>query len=521
MTSRGRDWRRALQSGASEQQVRELVRNIAQATESRVTLLAVRDEGGTPVPAFVIADSQGESTAIQGDYLSAEAAAAEGHVTSGVETVAARPGRAPRRCRSRSAARPRWVAVLSSPLAEVDDNVALIRRQILIAGAIALVAASLVGFWASGAVSRRLRRLRQAAEQVAEGDFGQTIPIDSSDELGQLARTFNEMQRRLARLDSARKEFIANASHELRTPIFSLGGFVELLETENPSAAERRAFVAEMRGQIERLQKLTADLLDLSKLDADVMEMQHERVDLKELARDVAGEFRPAAKRHQARLEVRGRGQAIALADPDRVAQIIRILLDNALTHTPEGTKVNVTAVRGADAAELIVGDDGKGLDARALDRVFDRFYTGDTATGLRPRPGDRLRTRHPDGGFAGGRLPARLHRLHPVPAPGARPQPATPAGRGRGVRPAALLAAASLTAAIVSGCGGGDDNGSEQASTSTSTTEVVVASEQRRLQPGRDLRAGGPRRGHGPLDLRQRLGRRPRRAPRGRARAS
>jgi len=201
---------RALQTRAPEEQVRELVQSIGQATESRVTLLAVRDESGTPAPAFVIADSQGESTAIQGDYLSADAAAAEGHVTSGVETVAGnRVGTSS--VPIEAAGRTEWVAVLSSPLAEVEDNVALIRRQILIAGGIALVGASLAGFWAAGAASRRLRRLRQAAEQVAEGDFGQTIPIDSSDELGQLARTFNEMQRHLARLDRARKEFIANA----------------------------------------------------------------------------------------------------------------------------------------------------------------------------------------------------------------------------------------------------------------------------------------------------------------------
>jgi signal transduction histidine kinase len=371
----------ALEGGQTNASVRDLVRRMGQVTESRVTLLAVRDESGTPTPAFVIADSQGELTAIQGSYGVADSSAAEGRVTSGVQTIAGE--------RVGAAAVPvsdgettRWVAVLSSPLADVADNVALIRRQILIAGLIALAAASLIGYWASGAMSRRLRRLRQAAEQVARGDFDHPIPIDSSDELGQLARTFNEMQHRLARLDSARKEFIANASHELRTPIFSLGGFVELLETEDPSAAERRQFVGEMRGQIERLQKLTADLLDLSKLDADAMEISLEDVDLKQLARTISDEFKGTARRHRAHLEVRGRGHAVALADPGRVSQIIRILIDNALTHTPSGTKVTVTAVRGGRAAELIVGDDGKGIDPRALDRVFDRFYTGNAGIG-------------------------------------------------------------------------------------------------------------------------------------------
>jgi signal transduction histidine kinase len=372
---------RAVESGASEQQVDALVREIAQATESRATLLAVQDDSGESTPAFVISDSQSEATAIQSDYASAEIAAEQGDVTSGVETVAGN------RVGTSSVAieldgEPRWVAVLSSTLAEVDDDVALVRRQILIAGAIALAGAALVGFWASGAVSRRLRRLRRAAEQVASGDFSQPIPIESSDELGQLARAFNDMQRRLARLDRSRKEFIANASHELRTPIFSLGGFVELLETEDPSVSEREAFVSEMRGAIGRLQKLTTDLLDLSKLDADVMELEREPVDLKERALEVAEEFRPRARHHGFRLQVRGRGQAVAQADPGRVSQIIRILIDNALTHTPEGTTVTVTTVRGDTTADLIVADDGRGIESRALDRVFERFYSGDSATG-------------------------------------------------------------------------------------------------------------------------------------------
>ena len=219
--------------------------------------------------------------------------------------------------------------------------------------------------------------------QVADGDFGSRIPVDSADELGQLARTFNEMQRRLAELDRARKQFIANASHELRTPIFSLGGFVELLEDEDPSPEERAEFVRTMREQIERLTKLTTDLLDLSKLDAGAIVMQAEPVDLSALARDVSREFGPAPT-STARGSSCGRPSrpALARADPDRVRQIIRILLDNALTHTPEGTKVTVTAYTANRRAELTVSDEGPGIPQRVQGRIFERFYTGDTAGG-------------------------------------------------------------------------------------------------------------------------------------------
>ena len=145
--------------------------------------------------------------------------------------------------------------------------------------------------------------IQDAAHKVAEGDFGARIPVDSSGQLGQLARTFNEMQRRLAELDNARKQFIANASHELRTPIFSLGGFVELLEEDEPTPEEREEFVRTMRQQIDRLTKLTADLLNLSQLDAGGIVMAPSSVDLTDLARSVDPRVR--APRRPARLAAR------------------------------------------------------------------------------------------------------------------------------------------------------------------------------------------------------------------------
>jgi two-component system, OmpR family, sensor kinase len=258
-----------------------------------------------------------------------------------------------------------------------------VKHEIVIGGLFALLFAFGLGYFSAQQVARRLNRIEAAARKIADGDFGSRIPVDSTGQLGRLARTFNEMQRRLAELDGARKQFIANASHELRTPIFSLGGFVELLEEEDPSPEERAEFVHTMREQIERLTKLTTDLLDLSQLDAGAIVVRADSVDLSALARDVAREFGPRADQHGSRLELRRPSRpVVARADPERVRQITRILLDNALTHTPEGTKVTVTANSVNRRVELTVSDEGSGIPLRAQGRIFERFYTTESAGG-------------------------------------------------------------------------------------------------------------------------------------------
>jgi signal transduction histidine kinase len=371
---------RAMRQGLSQQQLGTLLRRVSQATDSRVTLLGVRAVGGSLTPAFVVSDSQAESNPVAARYQVA-ARAVDGQTRAGTEVISG--ARSAEVAVPLPASHPVWIAVFSATLGEVNDNVALIRRQILIAGAIALALSLLAGFWAARAISRRLSRLDRAAQRVARGDFA-PIPVDSSDELGQLARTFNDMQRRLADLDQARKQFIANASHELRTPIFSLGGFVELLDEDEPDPEVRAEFVRTMREQVERLTKLTTDLLDLSTLDAGAMEISTVQVDLGELATEIAREFGPAATHHRSRLEVRTPERpALADADADRVRRIIRILLDNALSHTPEGVKVTVTTTQDSRRAELIVSDEGgPGIGPRSQARIFERFFTGDSAGG-------------------------------------------------------------------------------------------------------------------------------------------
>lgn len=372
---------RALDSAASPAQIERITSAAAQKADARATVLGVRSGPRGPRPEFVIADSEIERTAVAPSYPAAATAAATGRPGTAVETVSSQQVGETAIAVSRHG-RPRWVLVLSAPLAEVADNVALIKRQILIAGGIALILAFGAGWLAAGAHARRLRRLEEAAEKVADGDFRTPIPDEGNDEVGQLAAALDEMQTRLARLDSARKAFIANASHELRTPIFSLAGFAELLEDEDPDPASRAEFVRNMREQIARLTKLTADLLDLSKLDADAIEIRAEPVELGELAGRVSAEFSPAAERHSSPIAVRPKARAMASADPDRVAQIMRILIDNALTHTPAGTSIAISADSSNGSAILVVADDGPGVDAPSRARIFERFYTADRVRG-------------------------------------------------------------------------------------------------------------------------------------------
>ena len=366
--------------------LRRAVRQISQRADGRLTLLGVRTEDSGPAPSFVVADSELERTALLPSYPAARAALSGGRVSTAVERVGGQPIGETAIVLS-TGERPQWVSVFSTPLDDVDDSVGLIQRQILIAGLIALAAALAAGWFAARGHSRRLRRLEEAAQNVAEGDLQTPIPVDSRDEVGQLAATLNEMRVRLARLDSARKEFIANASHELRTPIFSLSGFMELLEDDDPDPAARAEFVRTMREQVDRLTKLTIDLLDLSKLDAEAIEIRRERVRLADVAQRVAEEFGPRADSHGSSIAIADGNGAAANADPDRVAQIMRILIDNVLTHTPPGTAITVQtktndAGNPSATASLTVTDDGPGIDAHSRDRVFERFYTGDEVSG-------------------------------------------------------------------------------------------------------------------------------------------
>jgi len=319
-----------------------------------------------------------------------------------------------------------YALVMSRPLSGLAGASAVVGRGFLFAAAITLAIAVLVGTWVAGRLVRRLGALR---DDVLAG----AVPReDTRDEVGDLARAFAAMQRRVDEQEQARRTFVATASHELRTPLASLrlmlGLLAEDLRESDPDVEDARAQVERAAAQSDRLGRLANDLLDLSRLDA-VVALRDEPVELGGLARAVTAEF------DGVELELESADGVWAQADPGAVARIARILLDNARRHGPPGSPVELEVRSGAAGCVLAVSDRGPGVAPEDRERIFERFERGDGPLN--------------DGGFGLGlaiarELALRMRgdlRLDPR-APGGRFVLELPAARAAALAPAAPHAA-------------------------------------------------------------------------------
>jgi signal transduction histidine kinase len=346
------------------------VEGSASALDVRVVVF---QELGPPLQLAVLADSlRSSSSTIESDPV-ALAAARSGQVQRGTVT---RSG-SERAEVAVPVAGSSELVLLSGSLAEARQSVETVRKQLLVAAIPALLIALLIGILGARRLTSRIRRLERGADRIAAGSLEQPIEDEGKDEVGQLSRSFERMRQRLAGLDEARREFIANASHELRTPIFALSGFLELLSEEEMDEASRKEFLETMRGQVERLERLATALLDLSRLDADKLDLVLEPLALTALAESLKQEFAAAAElsEHPLSLPASGQTEPIVEADEQRALRIGRILLENAIVHTPGGVSVSIRASHEGDRGLLIVEDRGQGIPADCQERVFERFF--------------------------------------------------------------------------------------------------------------------------------------------------
>ena len=275
--------------------------------------------------------------------------------------------------------------VANRRLTEVTTAVDQVRNAMIVAAGIGMIVAVLLGIGLSSTLLRRLGRLRAAALRItAEGPDAPAPKDEVRDEVGDLARTLARMQEALRRQEAARRSFVSTASHELRTPLTMLQGTMELLEEDlrdgRVDIEDAQLQVTNARRELRRLSTLAGELLDLSRLDAAV-QLRSEPVELGELARAVAAEFDLRA--HELNVELRmlppadgcwGRG------DPDAIARVVRILLDNALRYGPEGQRITISTTAATGTAGLSVTDQGPGIPPEEREHVFERFHRGRAA---------------------------------------------------------------------------------------------------------------------------------------------
>jgi signal transduction histidine kinase len=240
----------------------------------------------------------------------------------------------------------------------------------------ALVAMVMVWFLARGMTSP-LREMAAAASEMAKGNYDRRVRSSARDEVGELARAFNQMAAELAETDRVRRDLVANVSHELRTPITSLQAVLENL-VDGVTAPDPETF-ATMLAQVERLGRLVKQLLDLSRLESGAVPLERTEFQVEPLLTHAVREQQLNAPEVSVSVSV-DTPDLTADGDPERVHQVVANLLENAMRHTPQGGAVEVRAERCADGVTISVLDEGPGIAEADEARIFERFYRADSA---------------------------------------------------------------------------------------------------------------------------------------------
>jgi signal transduction histidine kinase len=244
--------------------------------------------------------------------------------------------------------------------------------------AAAALALAMVQFLAHG-MTYPLREMVAATRAMAKGDYDHVVTATSRDEVGELARAFNSMSRQLSEVDRFRRDLVANASHELRTPLGALRARLENL-VDGVEQPDRRA-LAEALSQVERLGALVEQLLDLSRLESGAVPLELDDVPAMQLLTEVTTEWREQAATRDVRLESFLLPADLRLrVDPARMRQVLGNVVANAIRHSPDGGRIVLTARANGGRPRLEVVDEGPGIPADELERVFERFYRSDRA---------------------------------------------------------------------------------------------------------------------------------------------
>ncbi len=254
-----------------------------------------------------------------------------------------------------------------------------VNRALAIAVGSAGVAAILLTIMLSRRILRPVDALTKAARSLGSGDLSQRVPINSQDEIGELASAFNTMADDLSRQEELRRHMVSDVAHELRTPLSNVQGFLEAIQ--DGLAEANPDIIDSLHEEVLLLSRLVDDLQDLALAEAGQLHLKPRAIKIHEIVERIVQTVQPKlrSKSIQINNEVGGTLPPLT-ADPERVAQVLRNLINNAVVHTPEGGRVRIFAEMQAGCVEIGIEDNGEGIAPEHLSNVFERFYRVDAS---------------------------------------------------------------------------------------------------------------------------------------------
>ncbi len=259
------------------------------------------------------------------------------------------------------------------------------------AGAAALVLALILAYGMSRWISSPISDITHAARKVTEGEYHAIDPQGPS-EVRSLTRTFNEMLHQVQTSQQSQQDFVANVSHELKTPLTSIQGFAQaMIDGTVTDVEDMRQSARVIQDEAQRMYRLVLDLLELARYDAGTVQLDRTNVDLEQLLVQTMDKLSLQADQKGITLLREVAHLPLYHGDPDRLSQVFSNMIDNAIKYTPSGGEVKVTGKVLQDRVEIGIVDTGQGIPAHEMERIFDRFYQVDKSRGHDQDPSSGL----------------------------------------------------------------------------------------------------------------------------------
>ena len=262
----------------------------------------------------------------------------------------------------------------------------------LLVSAFALIGAGVVSYYTAYRVINPFIEMNHAVQCYSRGDFSTRIPVEGKDEAAQLGKSLNEMAEQLRGLEETRRSFVANVSHELRSPLTSMKGFLEAMQDGTIPPENYPEYIGIVLNETRRMVTLVNDLLDLARIESGTIQLNFEVFDINELIRRTLLTFEARLIENEMEMEVRfAQEQCTVFADSAQIGQVLRNLIDNAIKYSPKGRSLFVSTYSMRKTVYVTVRDNGIGIPQEDVPHVFDRFYKVEKAHTPAPQMGSGL----------------------------------------------------------------------------------------------------------------------------------